>query len=309
MTSLVIKINGENLEFFDNVTLSTSIDAISSSFSFSSFLNLESYEFSEIEVLRNDVIIFTGFVFSKAAPENQSPEPFNYKCYSRTGILEDCSLPLSSYPVQTVNKTLKEIVESICSNFDITVKFDPSADSEINKNYSLQSQSPVTKAAEIINKLCSQRDLILTHNSKGELIITKSLIGEDASPPIKIKSNRAYNYRKFFNKYLIVGQKGLRGGSARQAEAVLSEISEKRNITKTLTDGNSESAQTQAEAMKNDSYKSNSYNIDFHDYFENIGAKYKYNGVDMVVNSMNWNFRSGSETCSISLLNAKVYKR
>lgn len=309
MPSLVIKINGQKLEYFDNVTLSTSIDAISSSFAFDTFFEIDDYEFAEIEVLRDDIIIFTGLVFGKNDPNGNKPEPINYKCYSKTGLLEDCSLPLDSYPIQTQNKTLKEILESICSNFDVTVKFDSSANSDIEAKYSLQDQSPVTKASDIINKLCSQKKLIVTHNSKGELLITKTLIDDNSSPPVLIKSGKNYNYRKFFNKYLVVGQKSLKGGSKRQAESVFSEITEKRNITKIQSDGDSGNTQEQADAMKFDSYKSNSLSIEFHDHFANVGEIYDIDGAKMICNSMNYNYKAGSETCSINLLNSKVYDR
>jgi hypothetical protein len=309
MPSLVIKINGKKLEFFDNVTLSKSIDAISSSFSFSSFYVIDDYEFATIEVLRNDIIIFKGSVFAPDFPNNAKPEPITYKCYSLTGILEDCPLPLSSYPIQTKNKSLKEIVDSICSSFDVVVKFDSSAESAINLKYTLQDQDPTAKASAIINKLCSQKNLILTHNSKGELIITKTLVGNNASPPLNTGSGKSYNYRKFYNKYLIIGQKSIKGGSSRQAEVFFDQIIEKRSITKKQSDGDAGSAQDQANALKFDSYKSNSLKLEFHDHFADTGEIYDIDGAKMISNAMNYNYNSTGETCTVDLLNAKVYDR
>ncbi len=309
MPSLIIKINGKKLEFFDNVTLSTTLNAISSSFSFSTFFVIEKYEFAKIEVLRNNVIIFTGKVFAPSFPETTKPEPINYKCYSLTGELEDCSLPLSSYPIQTQNKSLKEIIESIVASFDVVVKFDSSALSEINKKYTLQDQNPTAKASQIINTLCSQKFLILTHNAKGELIITKSVIGKLAKPPLATKTPRNYNYRKFYNKYLILGQKSIKGGSKRQATAIFTNLPENRNISKIQSDGDAGNTQQQADAMRADSYKSNSRTLEYHDYFGNVGEIYDIQGVEMIANSMNYNYKSGSETCTITVLNKKVYDR
>ncbi len=307
--SLVIKVNGKKLEFFDNITLSRNLDAISSSFSFNTFFVIDDYEFAEIEVLRNDVIIFIGKVFAKSEPNNNKPEPINYKCYSNTGILEDCSLPLEAYPIQTKNKTLKEIIESIVSNFDVVVKFDSSANSDINEKYTLQDQNPSTNVASIINTLCSQRNLIVTHNAKGELIITKTLVGANASPPILVKSGKNHNYRKFYNKYLVIGQKSIKGGSPRQAEAIFAEISKIRTITKIQKDGDADSTQKQADAIKFDSYKSNSLKLEFHDHFADVGEIYDIEGANMIANAMNYNYRAGSETCSVDLLNSKIYER
>jgi len=309
MIELIIKINGEKLQFFDNVSLSTSIDAISSSFSFDTFYDVINYEFSKIEVLRDNIIIFTGKVFSKTVPNDNKPKPFNYQCYSTSGILEDCTIPLELYPLQSHNTTLKEIIEKICNYFEVIVKFDASAISDVNKKYTYEDQSPTTKVASIINKLCTEKNLIVTHNAKGELIITKSVIGNNAAPPILIKSNKSYNYRKFFNKYVVVGQKSFRGGSVREATATFEQIEEKRNTTKVLTSGDADSAQEQADSIKNDSYKSNKLKLDYHDYIANIGDIYEIEGVKLIANSMNYKYKAGLETCSVDLLNLKVYSR
>ena len=309
MFKTVIKINGEKLEFFDNIAFSTSLNAISSSFSFSTFYIIANYEFAKIEVLRDDVLYFTGKVIAPTFPNSAKPEPITYKCYSLTGELEDCTLPLSSYPIQTKNKSLKEIIEGIVLSFDIIVKFDKSADSDINKKYTLQNQNPTEKASSIINRLCTQYNLIVTHNAKGELIVTKKIIGEQANYPIPIKSPRSYNYRKFYNQYLILGQKSIKGGSSRQATAKFTNIPESRNISKIQKDGDADSSIEQANAMRAASYNSNSLTLEFHDYFGNVGEIYDIDDVKLIANSMNYSQKAGSETCTICLLNKRIYDR
>jgi len=309
MPKIVIKINGEKLQYFDNLTLSTSIDAISSSLSFNTFYMINNYEFAKIEVVRNDIVIFTGKIIAPNFPNSAKPEPINYKCYSLTGELEDCTLPLDLYPIQTQNKSLKEIVESIVKSFDITVKFDASANSDINKKYTLQNQNPTDKASIIINKLCSQHDLILTNNSKGELLITKSIIGKQANFPIPIKNPKSYNYRKFYNSYLVLGQKSIKGGSSRKAVAKFTNVPENRNVSKIQKDGDSDSSIEQAKAMQYDSYKSNSMSVEFHNFFGNVGEIYDIAGVKMIANSINYNYNANSEICTVNLLNKKVYDR
>lgn len=309
MPDLEIKINGQKLKFFDNFSFSRSIDSIASTCSFSTFLDLQNYEFSEVEVKRNKALIFTGVVIGKDEPDNVQPEPFIYRCYSKTGILEDCSLPKSAYPIQTINKSLKEVVKSICNNFGIKVKIDSSASSNASKTYKLQDQEPDKKAKDIINSLCTQADLVLSHNAKGELIITKKVLGNQAKDSPYVGSNKTYNYRNFYNKYLVIGQQSITSDTERIAQETFNNIPTERSITKIQRDGDSGSTSNQALAMKNDSYKGNQQTIQRNNYFANVGDFEKFKGVKMIVNSMNYNLMAGKETCSINLLNTKIYER
>jgi hypothetical protein len=309
MPEIIIKINSQKLEFFNNLSFSTQINAISSSLSFDTFLDIQTYEFAKIEVLRNNFLMFTGKVFSKTLPNEPIPKPFNYKCYSLTGILEDSTIPISKYPIQTQNKTLKEIIENICNMFDITLKVDISANADVNKIYEFQDQSPQTKASEIINTLCSQNNLIVSHNAKGELIITKKIGTQSQFLPQIITSKKSYNYRKFYHDYVTLGQQSIGNDTIKQAVSRFSLIDENRNITTVQNNGDSGITQKQADAFKNDSYKSNTFDLNFHNEFIDVGKIFIINNVKSISNAMTYNYKAGSETCSVSMLNYKVYDR
>ena len=75
------------------------------------------------------------------------------------------------------------------------------------------------------------------------------------------------------------------------------------------SDGDADSSIEQANAMKFDSYKSNSMTLEFHNYFGNVGEIYDIGGVKMIANSMSYNYKAGLETCTINLLNKKIYDR
>ena len=277
--------------------------------SFITFQDISDFSFADIEAMRDNVTIFKGKIISKSAPTSSQPEPITYQAYSTTGILEDSTIPLSGYPIQVQNKSLKEIVSTICSYFDVTVKFDISANSDINKKYILQDQSPDKKAKSIIDELCSQRNLLLTHNSKGELIITKNIVGKLANPPRELKITPNYNYRGFFNTYQVVGQQSVSDESERQATSTFDQIQKERIITSIQKDGNADAAQNQADSMKFDSYKSNSLNIDYHDYLASVGDVFIVNNNRFICNSLNYEYEAGKEGCTVSLLNEKVYTR
>ena len=309
MSKVQIKINGEKLTYFDSLTIERQINSIASTCSFMTFKDLSDYEYSDITILRDDIIIFGGVVVGKSVPNNIKPEPFTYNCYSSGGILMDCTIPLELYPLQSQGKTLEELVTNICDNFGVKIFIDSSAYSDCLLAYTLENNSPEQKVIDVINNLCAQRNIILSHENDGTILLTKNIIGSQQQPPRPISSTVNYDYTAFFYKYNIVGQQSITGDSAREASTTLDNINEKRTITKVQKDGENEDTIKQANSFKNDSYKANSQEIEYADYFPKIGGIYNIDGIKLLCNRYNYRYSAKEETCSLTLLNKKIYQR
>ena len=65
MTQLKIKVDNKELLYFDSFAYSTQIDAGAASVSFSSFIDFETFGYLDVQVFRNDVLIFTGEITNK----------------------------------------------------------------------------------------------------------------------------------------------------------------------------------------------------------------------------------------------------
>ena len=85
-----LKIDGQELKFFDKFGYSAQIDTVYNSISFSSFKNFETFDYLKVEAFLDDLLIFTGEIVGKTIPDSTPPEPFTYKCESLTPLLVRC---------------------------------------------------------------------------------------------------------------------------------------------------------------------------------------------------------------------------
>jgi len=309
MPNLEIKVNGEKLLFYDSFNFSDQIDAIYSSVSFNSFVDYEAFGYAPIEVYRDGILIFTGEIISKTIPSEIPPKPFNYKAASKTHILSECTLPTESYPLQIENVTLKDIVEYICSFFEISVIFDESTVSEANGNYKLSNLGIGENASSIINQLVTQSGLILTHDSYGRLIVTKEIIQSELILPKFTSNNKSFDLKKFYHNYIALGQAPIGQSNDIQAIASFSNIDERRNITKIQDSGGIDIIESKAEGMRLDSLKAINQGLTFNNFFCNIGDFIYINDQRLVINQLNYSYNAGGEVASISLLDSKIYER
>lgn len=171
-----IVINGRKFEYFADYTISMKFNSIADSFSFTGqkdFLpNILSYP--ECQVLdENDNLIITGTIINQSFELNSQPSLINVSGYSKSGILEDCTIPVSLYPLQSDNLSLREIVDKLLKPFGIKSIFTPNIIADSNKKFKKTNASPDQMIKDYINQLASQRGIIMSHNASGEIIFTK----------------------------------------------------------------------------------------------------------------------------------------
>ncbi len=309
MAKIQLKINGEILRFFDSFSYSTQLDAISSSLSFNSFLNIDAFDYANVEAYRNGVLIFTGEIISKSIPKETPPKPFNYKAESLTHILSESTLPTESYPLQLENSTLKDIVEYICSFFEITVIFDQSASEEAAGKYKLSDLGLGKTAAELINDLVTQVGLILTHDAYGQLVITKDVIQSEILLPRWTSNKKSFDLKKFFHNYIALGQAPIGEDNDIQAIASFTNIDERRNTTKIQDSGGIDTIEKKAEGMRVDSLKAIKQSLSFDQFFCNIGDFVYINNYKLIINQLNYSYNAGGEVSSISIVDSQIYER
>lgn len=309
MPNLELKVNGEKLLFYNSFNFSDQINTISGSVSFNSFVDYSAFDYAPIEVFRDGVLIFTGEIIDKSIPNSLPIKPFSYKAESLTHILSECTLPTESYPLQLENLTLKDIIEYICSFFEITVIFDQSTETEANGKYKLSDLKLGENAASIINDLVTQSGLILTHNSYGNLIVTKEIIQSEILLPRFTSNNKSFDLKKFYHNYIALGQAPIGQSNDIQAIASFSNIDTRRNTTKIQDSGGIDTIENKAEGMRLDSLKSIKQGLTFNNFFCNIGD-FVYSGDQkLVINQLNYSYNAGGEVASISLIDSQIYER
>lgn len=309
MSKVVIKIDGTELRFFDNFGYTAQIDTIFNTLSFDSFTDIPDFGYQKVEAYKDDLLIFTGEIVGKTVPQGTPPAPFNYKAESLPHILSECTLPTEAYPLQLENSTLKDIIDYICSFFNITFVFDQSASAESSGKYELSDLGLAKKAAELINDLVTRAGLILTTDSYGRLIATKTIEQSQVTLPRYLSNNKEFDLKAFYYNYIALGQAPVGQDADIQAIARFSNIDQRRNITQIQDSGGVGTVENMASGMRADSLKNISQSLTFPKFFCNVGNFVMIEDKKLIINSISYSYSSNSESSSISLIDSQIYER
>ena len=190
-----VKINDKFYNFFDNITINHKLDAVASIFSFDARFNPENIEhraifqplaYNVVEIYDNDDRLkFTGVTVNTSLGSDSKRSLQNVSGYSKAGILEDVTIPYSAYPLEKLNSSLNNIVSRLIGEFGLDFVVDNSVKNEMNLNYPKTVASPTDTIKEFISKLTAQRNIILSHDAKGNLLFYK--------PNTKAKAKAFFN--------------------------------------------------------------------------------------------------------------------
>lgn len=196
-----LKIGTRTIKLFTKVTIDLRYDTIASSFSCGCYFNPDSAEdrytfrpgsFHDCTITHNGVLILTGTVVThKFESAGDPPKHLVWVSgYSRPGVLMDSNYGIYQYvepgttlpPAanQFTNQNIEQIAKTLCKAFwvdvvvDKEVLDDPVAMSKYGQVATIEQD---TKVGNFLDDLCKQRNLVLTHTTKGELLITKPKVG------------------------------------------------------------------------------------------------------------------------------------
>lgn len=190
-----LKIAGDYYNYFTTLSINLKLDSIASVFSFNVRFNPDNLThrslfkpltYKKVELYNsNNILIFTGVILVHKFISKSTPELLNVSGYSLPGILEDVNIPLSSYPLESLNRSLKDIAFKLLTPFNIDLIIDPSAKTITDVIYKKSVASATESVKGYLSKLTSQRNLVLSHTSKGEVIVYKP----DYSKPVYFFNN------------------------------------------------------------------------------------------------------------------------
>lgn len=201
-----VVINGKSIAYFNSGTITLKLDSIASTFEFSAYFKPQELEFQElykplqylpVEIYnKNKKLIFTGTILNHRFTSNKGREVVIISGYSKSGILEDVTIPPSeNYSLENNNKSLKDIATQLCGIFGINVVVSDQAKSiseanvkpttqttrarsdfdsikaKANVVFGRTSASPTESIRDYLAKLASQKNIILSHNEKGEVLL------------------------------------------------------------------------------------------------------------------------------------------
>lgn len=177
------RIRNRKVEFFNNFQLSLRYDNISSAFSFSFFFNPDNIEhkemacighFHECTVEHNGETLLTGYVLSEVFNDSSQKQLCHFSGYSRPGVLEDCEIPPSLYPLESEGLTLREITQKLIAPFKLKMVVDSSVSSKMNQVYEKTTARVSQTIKSYLQELASQKNIIISHDEKGQVLFTSA---------------------------------------------------------------------------------------------------------------------------------------
>ncbi len=183
--SLRVKIRGKSFQYFNTFTLNLKYNAIASAFSIDGIydqMNIEQknlfkpLSYHDVEVFYQDEKLITGTALNNSTSIENKETTVGLSGYSKPGILEDCQIPTTIYPLQFDNLSLKEIIEILIKPFNLNLKIDTNITELASKIYEKTTAEAGQDIKGYLTDLASQRGLILSHDNLGNLLLTRPKI-------------------------------------------------------------------------------------------------------------------------------------
>jgi len=174
-----IRINGLEYRHFNNLEIGLSLDKIASSFSFVALFNPDNSQhrsifkplsYPKVEIFSNENnLILTGIIVNNTFNSSSKIELSTISGYSLAGVLEHVKIPLRAYPLESLNRSIADITKRLLSFFDLNLKIEPSLSNVTNEILPRSVASPTESIKSYISKLASQKNIVLSHNERGDL--------------------------------------------------------------------------------------------------------------------------------------------
>jgi prophage tail gpP-like protein len=258
-----IKIENKFFNHFSNLTLKFNLDTFASVFSFDARFDpfnvdhqkiFKPLTYPKIEIFSNDMdLLLTGNIVNNDFTSTKTPELVSFSGYTKSGILEDVTIPDSVYPLEKNNQSLSEISAQLLKPFEIGQLIESNVANEMNLVYEKAVAQPTQSVASFLTQLASQRNIVIGHTKKGDVYYFKAFIG---SKPVRsydssnlLSSKMAINGRAFHSDITVRRQPSDENVGVSTVDGVKNpNVEQIRSVCKILSSGDDTST---IEAAKN----------------------------------------------------------
>jgi prophage tail gpP-like protein len=263
---IILKVDRKEITDFDVATVELRYDTIASTFSFEyrrddKIENLRALnkisKYAECTVTYNGERMITGTILNNGLADSLVKTMSSISGYSTTGVLEDCQIPVSLYPLQTDGLSLIQIAQRLTKPFNIRVSVDPQANAAASRVIESTTAEIGDTIKGYLSKLASQRNLVLSHDSSGNLLITKfSAVNNNkfsftGGPPATNYTLR-FNGKGMHSEITVVKQADSDGGNAGQSTVKNPYVPIFRPAVYTQSSGNDNDTATAARSALQD---------------------------------------------------------
>lgn len=185
-----IRVNKKSFIKIIDLELNESLDSVASTFSVDAFFDYQNQQLKPLftPLLYNLIEIFddehqlmlTGTILNHDFDLKSNDEPISLSGYSLPGVIEDCNIPYSMYPLESLKMNLGEITRKLIDPFGLKLIIDDSVARDVNLIYSKSVCKPEDSIKEYISKLAAQRNVIVSHTKEGHLLMFRPDIKSDS---------------------------------------------------------------------------------------------------------------------------------
>lgn len=181
---MIIKIKRhKKVEFFNAFSLLLKYDAVASAFSFSFFFNpkddlmqvlFQPGHYHQVDVEHNGELLIRGFVLGQSFGAAAEKQLSTVSGYSLPGVLEDCEIPTSLYPLQSDGRTLLQIAQRLVSPFPFNIIVDDVVSAKMNSKFDTSTASETQTIKGYLTEIAAQKKIIISHSPEGNLLFTEA---------------------------------------------------------------------------------------------------------------------------------------
>lgn len=206
---VALSVGGERFRFWESVAISLSMDTLDA-IEFSAPFEVDNAKFRKtfrplsfqgLTVTVGGRLLFTGTMLTPKPIITPERRTVSVTGYSKPGVLNDCTLPASAFPLEFNGQGLKEIATTVAAPFGLSVKFaaDPGA---IFERVAIE---PGKKVFQFLSDLARQRNLVISSTFAGALLFQQSVrpgrpvarLEEGVSPLISVTPN--YKEQEYYS--------------------------------------------------------------------------------------------------------------
>ncbi len=228
---MILKINdrirNKRVHYFNEFRVSLRYDSVASTFQGSAYFDPQNTEHRDLFCIghyhtcsleHNGELIMTGYILSETFNSGVVPEPVVFAGYSLPGVLEDCNIPVSLYPLQSDELSLREIAEKLIEPFGLKMVIDPEVSDLMEEIYDTTKAKESQTVKAYITELAVQKNIIVTHNERGNLVFTKAKTNQN--PVIDfgnipgVRMNLSFNGQQMHSEITVMKEADMDGGNA-----------------------------------------------------------------------------------------------
>lgn len=189
---MILKVGEKSFQFFNDVSIQTTFASIASTFTFTvkfdpsnpdhkylcqplSYHKVRFYDETRLSE-ENKGLLSTGIVTDWNFNSEAAPDLVQISGYSPGGFLEDCEIPYSLYPLESNNRSLKEIAQRLLTPFGIGLIIYDSVAKECNEVIEKGVARPEEKIKDYLSKIAAQKNVIISHDIFGNVIMFRPVI-------------------------------------------------------------------------------------------------------------------------------------